>query len=204
MTISGAILTPKTYIVTQGDKTFDQPVFTVNSPYDTVCGTVVYEVKYGQPLASLDGTEPLSYANEDFTINTSDDALIDTVAPYQLIATLQDYTQASASKYDSQSTITYESPCPLAGDTNLSYTTFTATTGSLETDSYSNSQKSIDVSTLFTVIASFCENTIIYEVTKVTRPNGIGGLIEYTGSEYPKTLATLNASNQLIGVAGVA
>lgn len=189
--------------MTQGDKTFDQPVLTVNSPYDTVCGTVVYQVKYGDPLAALGGSEPLSYANEDFTINTSDDSLIDSSEPYQLIATLQDYTQATASKYDSQSTITYESPCPLAGDTNLSYTTFTATTGALETDSFSDSPKTIDVSTLFTVVASFCEDTIIYEVTKVTRPNGIGGLIEYTGSEYPKTLATLNASNVLTGQAGV-
>lgn len=102
-TITGTNLSPQTYIVTSGDKSFAQPAdIAINSPYDTVCGDLTFAVQYGSPLGLLAGT-PLSYASAsgDFTVNTSLESLIGEVVPYRLSVVFADYQGASASAYDS-------------------------------------------------------------------------------------------------------
>lgn len=98
-TIGGGTLAAKNYIITSGDQTFAQPTISINTKYASVCGDLVYSVKYGTVLAALTGSEPLSYTNPSFTINTDDDTLIDAVVPYQLTVKFADYQGSNADIY---------------------------------------------------------------------------------------------------------
>ena len=163
-----------------------------------MCGDLVYSVEYGAPLASIDGTSsPVKYVNPAFTINSDDEDLIGEVVPYKMTVVFADYQQITAAKYESTNTITYKAPCPLVGDTDLSYTTFTAVPHTFATDAYTTQLISIDIDSLYTVIAEFCSDTITYECVEVTGPDGLGGTKTFTGTDYPATLCELNDSNVL-------
>ena len=98
----------------------------------------MYVAEYGDTLAVIGSIDqPLAYSNPNFTIDTDDDTLIGDVVPYKLTVKFADYLGDDAAKYESTSAITYVDTCPLAGDSNLSYTTFTAITGTIATDAYS-------------------------------------------------------------------
>lgn len=104
--------------------------------------------------------------------------------------------------YESTANIIYKSPCPYAGDTTLSYTTFTAVTGSITQDAYTNTNLEIDIDDLYTVVADFCVDTITYACTAVSGPDIDGDPASYTGTSYPATLCSLDSDNKLIVSAG--
>ena len=187
----------QTYIITQGQKDFAQPALSLNSPYDTVCGDLVYVAQYGKPtlVAIGAGEDELSYTNPTFSIETEEPDLIDEVVPYKLIVTLADYTQATADVYESQSTVTYISPCDKVGDTDIDYTTFETETDSFADDAYSGVPETYDVSDLFFVEADFCLETLAYTVTSVTGPDTTGAIITYNAGSYPYSLITLGGDD---------
>ena len=144
--------------------------------------------EYGDTLAVIGASgDPVSYTNPNFSIDSDAEALIDDVVPYKLTVKFADYQGADADIYESESTITYQSPCPLVGDTSLSYTAFTAITGTLATNAYTGTAVTFDVSTLFSVTPAFCADEIIYSCASVTGPDGSSGVATFTGTDYPAT-----------------
>ena len=175
----------------------------IDEPYTSVCGNLVYEAQYGDgtPVVIDENSSPpspLSYESGVFTINTSDDTLIDDIVPYYLIVKFEDYQGADASVFETDSTIEYKSPCPLAGDTGLSYTTFTATTGTLLTNLYTATAETLNVSSLYTVVPSFCASTITYSCEQTSGPDDANDIVVYGAGTYPNGLCSL--TNNVISV----
>ena len=175
----------------------------INTIYSSVCGNLVYVAEYGDTFAVIGSTDqPLAYSNPNFKIESDDKTLIGDVVPYKLTIKFEDYLGADASKYESMSTITYISPCPYVGDSTKAYTKFEAITGTIATDAYSGSNLTIDIDSLYDVEADFCDDTIVYECTAVTRADGQGDFDTYTGTDYPKALCSLDDDNILTVSAG--
>ena len=110
-------MSPHTYKIEAPAKTFAQPVISVNEPYDTVCGNIVYVVEYDSvdaPVAIGTSSSPLSYDNTNapnFSLYSDDETLIGEVVPYKMTVKFTDYQQTTASKYESSEDISYISPC---------------------------------------------------------------------------------------------
>jgi len=184
-------------------------VISVNVPYNTVCGNIVYVVEYDSvdaPVAIGTSSTPLSYDSTsapNFSLYSDDENLIGEVVPYKMTVKFTDYQQTTASKYESSENISYISPCQHVGeDDNLAYTSFTGTAYTFPHDKYSGNEESIQVSDRFTVTPDFCEETITYACISVTGPDGAGGTKTFTGTEYPNTLCTLDDEDNLKVQAG--
>lgn len=192
--ITGADLTPRTYIIEQGDKTFDRPTFSVvPAAYATLCGDLEYTVQYGDPLVNINGiSDPVSFLGETFTINSVDQALIGQVVDYRVVAEFADYkTVPGVSKYDQISTITYESPCPLVTENGISYTTFQAKDPVVfADDDYTGTVFSQNIKDLFEVTPEFCLGQVTYNCLTVEGPSGFGGTKLYEGIDYPVQLCS--------------
>lgn len=201
---SGAVLQAQTYIVSQGDKPIAQPTdIVINDPFKTVCGNLVFTGYYGpeDPMPVIDDEgSPLAYNDPDYNINTIDPLLIGLTEPYKLIVSFEDYPNAS--KYESQSTITYFSPCPLV-DEELEFVEFTPQLAALTSDLYSDTPINGDVTALFTVRPSFCIETMTFACIGVTGPDINGDEVVYEGTDYPATLCTLSEENVLTVRAGL-
>lgn len=70
-------------------------------------------------------------------------------------------------------------------------------TGSITTDAYTNAAKTIDIDSLYTVVADFCEDTITYACTSVTRTDSLGAVTNFNVGDFPETLCTLSSANVL-------
>lgn len=172
-----------------------------------MCGNIRVTTFYGFDPASEIGEsdQPLAFGSGTFVIDTDDDSLIGQIVPYKQRAVFELYepvagTGTSGATFaETSSVIRYLDPCPVIGSTGFDWTTFVANAGpnTLTTDDYSGEEFSIDVDTLFDVSPDFCDSTVVYECTSVTRPNGEGGTITYADLTFPKSLCTLDADNVL-------
>ena len=80
----------------------------------SLCGVLIYEPRYGDE--ELSDSVPLTYDSDSrkFTIESNESTLIDTVVPYSVIVTLEEYpinTYPNAPEEENGANILFGNPC---------------------------------------------------------------------------------------------